>query len=313
MTTLPDPTAGRASDAPAPVVAASRFTMPATVEQVLLAASLFFALAANRPFLSLALHGHDRSDPSTWGFALAVVAWLAALHFIVMALLANRWTTKPLVGALIVTSALASYYMGRYGIQIDTAMMRNVLRTDVAEARELLATSLLPHMLLYAVLPLLLLWRVRLVSRPWRSAIGVRLLGLLVATAVLGGSLLLVFQALASLLRNHHEARHLITPANVVSALLRVAARDLRGSVAERRPIGLDAAPGPMAATRARPLLLVLVVGETARAANWGLNGYARQTTPQLAALPVINFAHVSSCGTSTEVSLRAARACCMR
>jgi lipid A ethanolaminephosphotransferase len=48
----------------------------------------------------------------------------------------------------------------------------------------------------------------------------------------------------------------------------------------------------------------VLVVGETARAANWGLSGYARQTTPQLAALPVINFSDVSSCGTNTEVSL---------
>jgi lipid A ethanolaminephosphotransferase len=28
---------------------------------------------------------------------------------------------------------------------------------------------------------------------------------------------------------------------------------------------------------------VVLVVGETARSANWGLSGYARQTTPQLA------------------------------
>jgi lipid A ethanolaminephosphotransferase len=40
------------------------------------------------------------------------------------------------------------------------------------------------------------------------------------------------------------------------------------------------------------------------RAANWGLNGYARQTTPQLAKLGVTNFTEVSSCGTNTEVSL---------
>ena len=53
-----------------------------------------------------------------------------------------------------------------------------------------------------------------------------------------------------------------------------------------------------------RQLLVVLVVGETARAANWGLNGYARQTTPQLAQRPVISFAQVTSCGTNTEVSL---------
>ena len=37
---------------------------------------------------------------------------------------------------------------------------------------------------------------------------------------------------------------------------------------------------------------------------NWGLNGYARQTTPELAALNVVNFSDVGSCGTNTETSL---------
>jgi len=50
--------------------------------------------------------------------------------------------------------------------------------------------------------------------------------------------------------------------------------------------------------------VLVLVVGETARAANWQLNGYPRPTTPELAKLPVINFPDVTSCGTNTETSL---------
>src|SRR5690606_30621917 len=50
--------------------------------------------------------------------------------------------------------------------------------------------------------------------------------------------------------------------------------------------------------------LLVMVVGETARAANFGLNGYARMNTPELAALDVINFPQTTSCGTSTEVSV---------
>ena len=53
-----------------------------------------------------------------------------------------------------------------------------------------------------------------------------------------------------------------------------------------------------------RPLLLVLVIGETVRAENWGLNGYERQTTPNLSRLDVINFPDVTACGTSTEVSL---------
>ncbi|PKT89706.1 phosphoethanolamine transferase, partial [Neisseria meningitidis] len=51
---------------------------------------------------------------------------------------------------------------------------------------------------------------------------------------------------------------------------------------------------------------VVLVVGETTRAANWGLNGYSRQTTPLLAARgdEIVNFPQVRSCGTSTAHSL---------
>src|SRR3546814_6467604 len=69
-------------------------------------------------------------------------------------------------------------------------------------------------------------------------------------------------------------------------------------------PIGEDARELPRAAG-ARPRLLVFVLGETVRAQNWGLDGYLRQTTPQLAAMDdVINFPDVESCGTSTAVSV---------
>jgi lipid A ethanolaminephosphotransferase len=50
--------------------------------------------------------------------------------------------------------------------------------------------------------------------------------------------------------------------------------------------------------------VLVLVIGETARAANFFLLGYPRLTTPELARLEVTAFRNVSSCGTSTEVSV---------
>jgi lipid A ethanolaminephosphotransferase len=280
------------------------FRIEASVEQLLLVASVFFALAANQPFLATALHGRDGSDPAIWGFALALVVWLAALHFVPMALVANRWTVKPLLALLIVISALAHHYTARYGIHLDAAMVRSVLHTDWAEARELLAWSLLPHLLLYALLPLWLLSRVHIVRRPWLRATLQRAIALAIAVCVFVGALLLAFQPLASLLRNQRETRHLITPFNVVWSLGAVLAREWRGAAQPRQPIGLDAQPGPGWAARTRPMVVVLVVGETARAANWGLNGYARQTTPELARLPVLNFSRVSSCGTATEVSL---------
>ena len=271
-------------------------------EQVLLLASLFWALAANRAFLTAALKGREWTDPATWAFALGLAVVLVTAHFLLLGLVANRWTLKPVLAMLIVATALADHFMQRYGIYLDPSMLRNVLRSDVAEARELLSWTLLAQLLLYAGLPLLLLWQVRIEHRPWPRAAMLRMVWLLLAALLLGGTVLAVFKPFSALMRNQRELRYLVTPANLVWSLGRVLAVDAQGASAPRQAIGLDAVVGPLAG--AKPRLVVLVVGETARAANWGLNGYHRQTTPQLAQLPVINFPDATACGTNTEVSL---------
>ncbi len=67
---------------------------------------------------------------------------------------------------------------------------------------------------------------------------------------------------------------------------------------------GEDAHLLQQAQMQKQPKLMVLVVGETARAESFALNGYARNTNPELGKLAVINFSQVSSCGTATAVSV---------
>ncbi len=50
--------------------------------------------------------------------------------------------------------------------------------------------------------------------------------------------------------------------------------------------------------------LVIFVLGETARADHFSLNGYAKQTNPLLSKEAVISFPHMESCGTSTDVSV---------
>jgi lipid A ethanolaminephosphotransferase len=294
------PTAPRPSDAGL----SPRLFIPATVDQVVLVASVYWMLSANWPFFEAALAGRSALDPAAWGFAAALAAMLVALHVLLLAPVANRWTLKPLLSVLLVGTAVATYFMQRYGVYLDPSMLRNVLNTDTSEARELLTWTLLPHLLVYAVLPLALLWRVRLVRRPWPRALLIRLGVVVMACATAVGAVLAIFQPFSSLMRNHREMRYLITPANYLWSAAHVVLAESRSARQPRQPIGLDATPGPSWAGRVKPMVVVLVVGETARAANWGLDGYARQTTPQLAHLPVVNFPHATSCGTSTEVSL---------
>jgi len=50
--------------------------------------------------------------------------------------------------------------------------------------------------------------------------------------------------------------------------------------------------------------LTIVVVGEAARANRFSLNGYERKTNPLLEQEKIINFSNVSSCGTSTAISV---------
>lgn len=281
-----------------------RWTPALRVETLALLAGLFFTLSSNGLFWRAAFAERDFAGAGDWLFAAGLFVTLTALHFLILLVLCNRWTAKPLLAVILIATAFASYYMASYTVFLDPSMLRNVLRTDVKEAGELFSLGMLPHLVLYGLLPLLLLTRVRVVRDAWRPALLRRALSLVLGVLILGGALVAIFQDMAPLMRNNKEVRYLITPANYLYSLARVLGSDASAATRERQQIGLDATLAPSWQTRKKPTLFVVVVGETARAANWGLSGYARQTTPQLAERDVINFAQVTSCGTNTEVSL---------
>ena len=274
------------------------------IETLALFASLFFTMACNGLFWSASLAGRSFGQTNTWLLAAGLFITIAVIHFLILCLLLNRWMAKPVLALLIAATAFATYYMSTFTVFLDPSMVRNVLRTDVKEAGELFSAGMLPSLLLYAVLPLLVLSRIRLRHDSLRRAFLIRLAAMTVAVLAGAGTLLAIFHDVAPLMRNNKEIRYLITPANYLYSLARVLGSDASAATKARAQIGLDAVKDESWQQRKKPVLFVIIVGETARAANWGLSGYTRQTTPELAQLDVINFSKVTSCGTNTEVSV---------
>ena len=235
---------------------------------------------------------------------LGIAGIITALIVTLVSLLAWRWTFKPVLMLLLVTAAAGMHFMRVYGIVIDPSMVVNVLQTDTREATDLLSLRLVLTLALAGVLPAVLLWRTPVrYGRPGRRALGN--LGLFVASLLVAAGLLLAcFQPLASLMRNHKDVRYLINPLNTVWAVADVAAKPLRRAEGPLQPIGQDAVLGTPYARQAQPPLVVLVLGETGRAGNFGLNGYGRDTTPELAKEQVVSLRNVWSCGTSTAASV---------
>jgi len=279
-----------------------RSRLPALSPQALtLLVCLAFTLLYNLRFWSAVLGAEPPATLTDWGRLAGYGVVMTALHFVVFLPLVNRVSVKPLLSLLLLVAASVSYFTGHYGAYFDTHMIDNVLQTDTREAGELLTPGLALYLLLYTVLPALLIWRWPLRQRSRLRGLGMSLLWLAGGIGVLVVSLLLSFQSLSSLMRNHHELRYLITPGNAIVSTGQVMAAS-EPLPEERLPIGEDARR--QASATGTPRLLVMVVGETVRAADWGLSGYSRQTTPRLASRDVINFDEVTSCGTNTAVSL---------
>lgn len=286
--------------APSPAAAWLLVRPVVGTEMLALLASLFFSLCCNGE-LWHALAGELHAP---WRLLASVFVSVTALQALLLGLVLTRRSAKPLLTVLFATTAFAAYYMGTYQVYLDPDMIRNVLHTDPREAGELLVPGLAAPLLALAALPIAALWRLRLQRREWKRAAWIRAAFLLAMLALCTAAALASSKDLSALSRNQREVRYLVTPANYVASLSKVLLATPPGRREALIPIGRDATQQPRAAG-ARPRLLVFVLGETARAQNWGLDGYARQTTPRLAAMPdVINFPDATSCGTSTEVSV---------
>ena len=288
--------------APLPVSTATRHLHPAWVVVLI---STWLATACNVPLWREVAQLPGQGSLRGWGFAIAFALIVAAGNAALLSLLAWRWTLKPAATVLVVMAAFGAYFMLAYGVAIDASMLTNVLQTDVKEAGDLLNWRMLATVLALAVPPLWWLLRrpvLRLSTLRHAAHNGLLLAG---AIAVIVVCLLLVFQDFASTMRNHTKLRYLINPLNSVYALGNIATKPLRMDTSKILPLGRDAQLGASYASQAKPPLLVLVLGETGRSGNFGLNGYERDTTPRLSARKdLVSARNAWSCGTSTAASV---------
>jgi lipid A ethanolaminephosphotransferase len=228
---------------------------------------------------------------------LIVQAWL-------LLLLPGRRLPVYVVAALLAAAAILAYFESAYVVYFDKVMVRNVFETDAAETQALLTPKLFAYVALLGVLPAALVSRVTLPRETWRHRLKAGAVAL-VGGFVLIAALALAFSAnLASFLREHKPLRYLLNPAAFVYG----AVANAIGETDTPRKVAYIEGPVEKlepAAASTKPLLVLLVVGETARAANFQLGGYARPTNPQLEGVDgLVYFTDARSCGTSTATSI---------
>ena len=270
-----------------------------------IAVSIWLATLCNIPLWKalLQLPENAAGGVAVWTFLAACMVLVAALNAGILSVIAWGPLRKPVLTLFILVAAASSYFMLAYGVVIDAGMATNVLQTDVREVRDLLDIRFALALLALAAPPLWWIWRMPPPSSSLKRQLlwhGATAIG---AAAVAVASLLLAFQPLASTMRNHKQLRYLITPLNTAYALGKTLSQPRHRGQGQLQAIAEDARLKPSPEGPA-PLIL-LVVGETARAKNFAINGYERNTNPQLAQRSdLFSSRNAWSCGTSTAESL---------
>lgn len=230
-------------------------------------------------------------------FLLTYFVALFVLSFILFSIIFVKRTTKFLSILFLLINSSALYFMQVYGVPIDKGMVLNVFATDAKEATDLLNLKITAYFLFFGILPSLLIVKTKIIYKKFLKEIFYRALicvCLLIFTFLL---LALQYRKTATFVRSTNDSFNYLLPRNYLNALLKIA-KHSHQEKQELIEIGEDLK------IQSDDTVVIFIVGETARKANFSLYGYSRETNPLLKKENIIALQNVLSCGTSTKVSL---------
>ncbi len=269
------------------------------------AVALFIVLVLNGTLWSQLYGVIKPASAGDWIFIASFFVFEVATYIFFLRLLSAPYLLKTIAALLVVIAAAASHFMGEYGAVIDLNMIRNVLQTNPAEARDLTTLSAVLRIGGLGVLPAFAIMMAPVSWPSWKPLMLGNLKWSLAALALVLLNFAVFSGTYFSVLREQREVALKSTPANVVFAGTKLAIRSMRQYSGPLAIIGPDARIEPAPAAGARPRVTILVIGETARAENFSLFGYARETNPELKKISdLVTFPHVASCGTDTATSV---------
>jgi lipid A ethanolaminephosphotransferase len=276
-------------------MAADRLRFTPTAITFIAVAAVLNALLYHLPLFSFAagnLQLASFTGDLTLATLLVVLLAETVVVFTLLALISDR-LLKPLCMLIAIGNAVAVYFVATYHVVLDETMMGNVLNTDFAESSEYLHPTLIVYVLALGVLPCWILARVRIRRTPRSQLAGLALACLFVTViwCLLAARSWLWFD------ENSRRVGGMIMP---WSYLINTG-RYLVPGLASDAQVPLP----PATFSSSEKTVVVLVIGEAARARNFQLYGYNRPTDPLLSKAGVVALKNATACATYTTAAVR--------
>ena len=271
-----------------------------TTNKLLLVITAYFTLVFNYPFLSEFMGAIIELEQFNVLFLLSVPFLLGSLLLIVFSVLAVPIIFKPVFITITLISALVFYAALHYGTVFDYGMIQNSVETDQAEAFSYLNIQSVIHFCFLGLLPALFIAKTKVVTLGYSQAALARLKLIAGALAVLLTIVFFFYQDYAAVGRNNSHVKKFINPTQYLYS----GAKYIKYNYLESEIPFKTLDTAPIDSSPKQSEVMIVVLGETARAENFSSNGYTKNTNQYTAKYDITSFENMFSCGTATAVSV---------
>ena len=136
-----------------------------------------------------------------YAFIGATILVVLAFYHLVFQLLQWRPMAKGLAALLIIIGGMSAYFVNSLGVSITPDQIQNMMQTDGNEVRDLLSWRLVLWIGAMVILPLVVLFKIKIRRDPLKVGWLHQLLGRSISVSVLASLLFVFFVAYASIFR----------------------------------------------------------------------------------------------------------------
>jgi lipid A ethanolaminephosphotransferase len=269
------------------------------LSSLILITSFFLVATGNFKFFQEVINVYPLAE--NFLFVVSLSVWIFALLVVILFLVCYRYSVKPILITILIISSVVSYFSNNYGVIVDVNMVTNTLETNVKESTELFSIKLLLYFLILGVLPSYWVYKTKITRTTIAHQLWVRIKSIVCFFLLFLAVTFIFFKSYSSFIREYKQLRYYVNPTAYIYSIGNYISSKIESANVEFKIIGKDAI---VQRNTEDKKLVILVVGETARADKFSLNGYSNNTNPMLEKQNVISFSKMYSCGTDTAFSL---------
>jgi len=267
--------------------------------RLILYTAIFFVIFDNISFFQNVLEVYPLEGMNIV-FNISIFLTLIIFIVLLFSLFSSKYTTKPLLIIAVMVSSFTNYFMNTYHVIIDHAMIRNSLQTNLNESLDLFSITLVLYVIFLGLIPSYLIYKVKIKYNPIKKEIKEKLKTIVVSIVLIVILILSLSNYYTSFFREHKQLRYYANPTYWIYGIRTYIKRTYFNGPIVLKQIGTDA----KIYNSKHNKIVIMVVGEAARADHFSLNGYEKETNPLLINDDIINLSNVSSCGTATAQSV---------